>query len=65
MCCLSASGVSSEIEAVLSTLYDFVIQEPTMKRTHVPVTVSPPSNLAADFEKLAKAESKNKSQLFR
>ena len=34
-----------------------------MKR--VPVTVSLPSNLAETFEKLAKAESKNKSQLFR
>jgi metal-responsive CopG/Arc/MetJ family transcriptional regulator len=31
----------------------------------VPVTVSLPSNLAESFEKLAKAESKNKSQLFR
>jgi metal-responsive CopG/Arc/MetJ family transcriptional regulator len=31
----------------------------------VPVTVSLPSNLAKTFEKLAKAESKNKSQLFR
>ena len=36
-----------------------------MKRTRVPVTVSLPSNLAETFEKLAKAESKNKSQLFR
>ena len=36
-----------------------------MKRTRVPVTVSLPSNLADDFDKLAKAESKNKSQLFR
>ena len=36
-----------------------------MKRTRVPVTVSLPSNLAEDFNKLAKAESKNKSQLFR
>lgn len=36
-----------------------------MKRTRVPVTVSLPSNLAENFEKLAKAESKNKSQLFR
>jgi metal-responsive CopG/Arc/MetJ family transcriptional regulator len=34
-----------------------------MKR--VPVTVSLPSNLAETFERLAKAESKNKSQLFR
>jgi metal-responsive CopG/Arc/MetJ family transcriptional regulator len=36
-----------------------------MKRTRVPVTVSLPSNLAEDFERLAKAEAKNKSQLFR
>ena len=36
-----------------------------MKRTRVPVTVSLPSNFAENFEKLAKAESKNKSQLFR
>ncbi len=36
-----------------------------MKRARVPVTVSLPSNLAESFEKLAKAESKNKSQLFR
>jgi metal-responsive CopG/Arc/MetJ family transcriptional regulator len=36
-----------------------------MKRTRVPVTVSLPSNLAENFERLAKAEAKNKSQLFR
>jgi metal-responsive CopG/Arc/MetJ family transcriptional regulator len=36
-----------------------------MKRARVPITVSLPSNLAENFEKLAKAESKNKSQLFR
>lgn len=36
-----------------------------MKRRRVPVTVSLPSNLAESFDKLAKAESKNKSQLFR
>lgn len=36
-----------------------------MKRRRVPVTVSLPSNLAERFKKLAKAESKNKSQLFR
>lgn len=36
-----------------------------MKRPRVPITVSLPSNLAESFEKLAKAESKNKSQLFR
>ena len=36
-----------------------------MKRARVPITVSLPSNLAETFEKLAKAESKNKSQLFR
>ncbi len=36
-----------------------------MKRTRVPVTVSLPSNLAASFTRLAKAEAKNKSQLFR
>jgi metal-responsive CopG/Arc/MetJ family transcriptional regulator len=36
-----------------------------MKKTRVPVTVSVPSDLAARFEKLAKAEVKNKSQLFR
>lgn len=36
-----------------------------MKRARVPVTVSLPSNLAENFNKLAKAESKNKSQLFR
>ena len=36
-----------------------------MKRPRVPVTVSLPSNLAESFERLAKAEAKNKSQLFR
>ena len=36
-----------------------------MKRTRVPVTVSLPSNLAENFARLAKAEAKNKSQLFR
>jgi len=36
-----------------------------MKRTRVPVTGSLPSNLAENFERLAKAEAKNKSQLFR
>lgn len=36
-----------------------------MKRGRVPVTVSVPSELATRFEKLAKAEAKNKSQLFR
>ena len=36
-----------------------------MKRGRVPVTLSVPSELATKFEKLAKAEAKNKSQLFR
>jgi metal-responsive CopG/Arc/MetJ family transcriptional regulator len=36
-----------------------------MKHARVPVTVSLPSNLTESFKKLAKAESKNKSQLFR
>ncbi len=36
-----------------------------MKRPRVPVTVSVPSDLAVRFEKLAKTEAKNKSQLFR
>ena len=36
-----------------------------MKRGCVPVTLSLPSELATKFEKLAKAEAKNKSQLFR
>lgn len=36
-----------------------------MKRGRVPVTLSIPSELAARFEKLAKAEAKNRSQLFR
>lgn len=36
-----------------------------MKRPHVPITVSLPSHLAESFERLAKAEAKNKSQLFR
>lgn len=36
-----------------------------MKRSRVPVTVSLPSNLAENFERLARAEAKNKSQLFR
>ena len=36
-----------------------------MKRGRVPVTLSVPSGLATKFEKLAKAEAKNKSQLFR
>lgn len=36
-----------------------------MKRGRVPVTLSVPSALAIKFEKLAKDEAKNKSQLFR
>ncbi len=36
-----------------------------MKRGRVPVTLSVPSDLATKFEKLAKEEAKNKSQLFR
>jgi metal-responsive CopG/Arc/MetJ family transcriptional regulator len=36
-----------------------------MRRTRVPITVSLPSNLAESFERLAKVEAKNKSQLFR
>ena len=36
-----------------------------MKRGRVPVTLSVPSEMATKFEKLAKAEAKNKSQLFR
>ncbi|MGB4067938.1 MAG: ribbon-helix-helix protein, CopG family [Nitrospira sp.] len=36
-----------------------------MKHSRVPVTVSLPSNLAEHFDRLAKAEAKNKSQLFR
>jgi metal-responsive CopG/Arc/MetJ family transcriptional regulator len=36
-----------------------------MKRGRVPVTLSVPSALATKFEKLAKDEAKNKSQLFR
>lgn len=37
-----------------------------MKRpTRMPIIVSLPSNLTENFEKLAKAEAKNKSQLFR
>lgn len=40
-------------------------EEENMKRGRVPLTVSVPSELAAKFEKFAKAEAKNKSQLFR
>lgn len=36
-----------------------------MKQGRVPVTLSVPSELATKFERLAKAEAKNKSQLFR
>jgi metal-responsive CopG/Arc/MetJ family transcriptional regulator len=36
-----------------------------MKRPRVPVTVSVPADLAVRFEKLARTEAKNKSQLFR
>ncbi|MGH7228793.1 MAG: ribbon-helix-helix domain-containing protein [Nitrospiraceae bacterium] len=36
-----------------------------MKRTRGPVTVSVPPDLAARFEELARAEAKNKNQLFR
>lgn len=36
-----------------------------MKSTRVPITVSLTSHLAENFERLAKAEAKNKSQLFR
>lgn len=49
----------------MSQLYDFFIQEVLMKRSRVPMTVSLPSDLAKNFERLAKAEAKNKSQLFR
>jgi hypothetical protein len=46
-------------------LYDFILQEVHMKPARVPITVSLPSNLAESFERLAKIEAKNKSQLFR
>jgi metal-responsive CopG/Arc/MetJ family transcriptional regulator len=36
-----------------------------MKRVRASMTISVPSDLAAQFAKLAKAEAKNKSQLFR
>ena len=36
-----------------------------MKCEYVSITLSVPSDLATKFEKLAKAEAKNKSQLFR
>ncbi|MBM4121332.1 MAG: CopG family transcriptional regulator [Nitrospira sp.] len=36
-----------------------------MKRARTSMTISVPSDLAAQFEELAKAEAKNKSQLFR
>ena len=36
-----------------------------MKPKRVPLTVSLPPELAREFDKLAKGESKNKSQLFR
>jgi len=36
-----------------------------MGQKRVPLTVSVPPDLAREFEKLAKAEAKNKSQLFR
>jgi len=36
-----------------------------MKRSRVPITVSLPSNLAENFERLARTEAKNKNQLFR
>ena len=36
-----------------------------MKKGRVPVTLSVPADLAVKFDKLAKAEAKNKSQLFR
>jgi len=36
-----------------------------MDRKRVPLTVSLPPDLARTFERLAKAEAKNKSQLFR
>lgn len=36
-----------------------------MNQKRVPLTVSVPPDLARKFQKLAKAEAKNKSQLFR
>ncbi len=36
-----------------------------MKRKRVPLTVSLPAELASKFDKVAKGEGKNKSQLFR
>ena len=36
-----------------------------MKRKRVPLTVSLPAELASKFDKVAKDEAKNKSQLFR
>ena len=36
-----------------------------MKRKRVPLTVSLPAELASTFDKVAKDEAKNKSQLFR
>ena len=52
-------------DSAIPALYEYVIQEASMKRTRVPITVSLPSNLAENFAKPAKAESKNKSQHFR
>lgn len=47
-------------------LYKFVIQEViNMDQKRVPLTVSLPAGLARKFEGLAKAEAKNRSQLFR
>lgn len=53
------------VDSHVSALYDFVIQRCRMKRSRVPVTLSVPSDLAVKFERMAKAEAKNKSQLFR
>ncbi len=62
---LYAVTLPNRLTLTVVRLYNFVIQEKDMKRTRVPVTVSVPSDLAVKFEKLAKAEAKNKSQLFR
>jgi predicted transcriptional regulator len=53
------------VDRCVGRLYNFVIQRVGMKRGRIPLTVSVPSELATKFEKLAKAEAKNRSQLFR
>ena len=62
---LQSRKAGRRLTFVSSPLYDFVIQEVSDETRACAGHCLAPFNLAESFEKLAKAESKNKSQLFR